>query len=65
MLDWQTTTAILIVCVAAGLLARRVVQLIRSGGAGGCSSCPNSQTRDVIKTLPLVQLQPPKPDRRR
>ena len=58
--DWQTVVAIMVVSLAALTLLRRGWRWARGSGANGCGTCPNKNSPSVVKTLPLVQIQPPK-----
>ncbi len=59
VLDWQTLVATLIVGMAACVLIRRIGLWAKGSGESGCGACPNKGAPQTIKTLPLVQLQPP------
>ena len=60
--DWQTWVAILIVLAAGGVLLQRTWQWARGTGKSGCGSCPNKNSAPLVKTKPLVQIQPRKDD---
>lgn len=59
LLDWQTFAAALIVGAAACVLLRRVWLWANGTGESGCGACPNKGASQTVKTLPLVQIQPP------
>jgi hypothetical protein len=57
-IDWQTAVSILVVIFAATVVLRRVFAWLRTGGAKGCAACPNQGSTPLVKTLPLIQIQP-------
>ncbi len=59
-LEWQTWIAAAVVALAAGVIARRVWLWATLAGSGGCSHCPNRGAPSTVKSLPLVQIQPPR-----
>jgi hypothetical protein len=57
--DWQTVVAALIVVAAAYVVLRRIGLWANGTGESGCGACPNKGASQTVKTLPLVQIQPP------
>lgn len=57
--DWQTVVAAFIVVAAAYVVLRRVGLWASGTGESGCGACPNKGASQTVKTLPLVQIQPP------
>lgn len=62
LIDWQTFVAALIVGAAAYVVLRRVRAWAHGTGESGCGACPNKGASQTVKTLPLVQIQPPSSD---
>ena len=59
-MDWQTVIAVIIVATAAGSLARRWWRMAAGQSRGGCGDCPSNPRGLRHKSLPLVQLTPPR-----
>lgn len=57
--DWQTVVALIIVALAAGFVARRMIGLLNGRSQSGCASCPsrNSSSSQLV-TLDSVKLSP-------
>ena len=64
--DWQLVVALVCVCLAAGLLARRVIGLLRGSsatgqnkggcGLGGCSGCAAGRTDPGPRALVALRM---------
>ncbi len=54
--DWQTVCALIAVTAAVLVLVRRIVTFARSPEKTSCGNCPSKSAPQVIKTLPLVQI---------
>lgn len=55
-MDWQTSTTLLILAIAAGILLRRVGRFLRSGKTGSCGACAGCG--DSAKDKVPMQLVP-------
>jgi hypothetical protein len=58
-MDWQTVIAVLIVCLSAFIIARRVWHIATTGvtsGCGKCGGCETNSDRLGTKSKPLVTL---------
>jgi hypothetical protein len=59
-IDGQTLAAVIVVALAAVYLSRQTMRFFR-GNSRACGNCPSrTQTGGGVKSLPLVQLPPPK-----
>ncbi len=55
--DWQTGCALVAVAAALLVLARRIVTFASAPEKTSCGNCPSNSAPQVIKTLPLVQIE--------
>lgn len=55
-MDWQTSTTILILAIAAGILLKRLTAFFRTGKTGSCGSC--AKCGDSANESPPLLLVP-------